>query len=106
MVRTFDFTQNSSVNLTPVLTPAIKNFVSQVNVFFHSLSEKYNLKVNSIIMYNEIVRFSSLAKVLERYFALPTSTVDLPPLLVKNTAVQYAQKDLPFYIPVFGGNLK
>lgn len=106
MMRTFDFTQNSSVNLTPILTPAIKNFVSQVNVFFHSLSEKYNLKVNSIIMYNEIVRFSSLAKVLERYFALPTSTVDMPSLLVKNTAVQYAQKDLPFYIPVFGGNLK
>lgn len=106
MLRTFDFTQNSSVNLTSVLTPAIKNFISQVNVFFHSLSEKYNLKVSSIVMYNEIVRFGSFEKVLERYFALPTSTADIPPLLVKNTAIQYGQKDLPFYIPVFGGNLK
>lgn len=106
MLRTFDFTQDSSVNLSSILAPALKNFVSQMNIFLHSLAEKHNLKTTAIVMFNEIVRFGSLAKMLEKYFAIPASAIDPTPILVKNNAVQYAKKDLPFFIPSFGGNLK
>lgn len=96
----------SSPNLQGILGVVIKSFLTELQRFSALLSGKYQYSIESIFLFNEVVRIPYLRKVVEEFFKTPITVYDLTSLTKKGANVDAVKDKLSYFLSVFGGNLR
>lgn len=105
ILRTFGFSQNSSYNVSELLSPALNSFLKQIEKFVTVAENRFKLKIQKIVFTDEVIRINEFTQKIESYFKIPTVIIDLSLHLKKNPMLDAVKYDLPLFTASFGGNL-
>ncbi|MBI2051949.1 pilus assembly protein PilM [Candidatus Roizmanbacteria bacterium] len=106
LLKNFGFAKNTSYELQTILTPVIKDFLSEIQKALTLLKEKGASQIGKMYVFNEALRFHAVEEIIKRYFAIPTAPFDLYPFFVKNNVVESFKNQLGFFVSSVGGNLR
>jgi hypothetical protein len=106
LLKNLGVDKKSSYNLHTILTPVIKDFLGEIQKSITLLGQKYNARISNIYAFNETSRFHAIEEVMSKYFAIPTTNLNLYPLFVKNSMTEYYKNDLSFFTASVGANLR
>lgn len=97
----------SAHHLATVLTPALKDILTEIQRSTTLLNEKYNAQITNVYMYNAASSFGGIAQIVEKYLSVPTKLLDLSALVIPPPATTQLQSvDPNTFVCALGGNLK
>lgn len=104
-LKSIGISKNTSYDLQAILVPIIKSFISEVERVLKELVQKNNTQIKNIYLMNEAVGIYALDELISKYFAIPTSHINLYPYFAKNNVVDFFRDNLGYFVSVVGGNL-
>ncbi len=106
ILKKFDPKQKSSYDITPIITPVLKEFFQEIKRFMTLVNEKYQFQINNIYLINEIFQFPAIAYFLEKTFNVNVKELNPYPICKTNPLVVSHKDELPLFISALGGNLR
>ncbi|GEM_PF-797179 len=106
-LSSFGLSQNASFHLENVLTPGIKDFITEVDRSIKEINAKNGLKsLSSIFLFNEILKFHSFETLVGKYFGVPAQIFDISPFLVQNQITEFFKPNLAYFVASIGAALR
>lgn len=106
LLKEYDPQQKTSYDLTPIITPVLREFVLEIKRFVNLLNEKDQIQINSLYFFNEILQFPAITFLVEKLLSIPSKQLNPTSICRPYPKIISYQNDLPLFISVFGGNLR
>lgn len=107
ILKTIGLGQNGSVNINAILSPAITDFLREVEKFVISTKEKYNTKITQVNIINNAYKVALLENKVAEYLSIPTSIFDVAPYIQKDSVSSAMQpSQLSSFVSSLGGCLR
>lgn len=106
LLKSFGVSQTASYHLETLLAPSLKDMLGKID---RSIKEIVNINkslVSNIYLVNDAFKFHSLDSIIGKFFAIPTTFLDLSLYFVKNKIVDFFKNDLIYFMASMGGSLR
>ncbi len=95
---------DSSVDLDQILSPSFSGLTNEMEKFFKSVKQKFNINaINRIFLFNRVSDIQAIERKIEEFFSIPSKIIDIYPLIKKNSSIDPYIKELPSFISSIGG---
>ncbi len=106
ILKTYDPKQQSSYEITPIITPGLKEFLGEIKRFTSLIVQKYNSSINRIYFSGEASQFPGIIYLVEKMLALESKELNPYPLCKSNPITLSHKNILSMFISSIGANLR
>lgn len=106
VLKTLGFEKNTSYDVAGIVSPLMKELITEITKMIIQSKEKYALPISKIFAFNYNCSILSFEKKLTEVLSIPVESLLLRELLINNPVSQSFSHDLPSYICSMGAVLR
>jgi len=106
MLQNIGFSQNSSVNLVPVIDPLLEQISSEISRTISFMRDRYKINIKHIYLLNYDVYIAHIAERMQNRLSVVTNTLPVGQLFLPNPITQSFRHSLSSFVPVLAGHFR
>lgn len=106
VLQTYLLNQSSSIPVEQIISPLLKEYVSEIKKFISLALERNKVMIPHIYFMNDSLKFRSLPDLVDKSISIPTEQIDISSVFVQNSPFTRFQKTMSMFISTIGGTIR